>query len=339
MGKYKVVAIGGGTGTFAVLQGLKNFADLELAAIVTMTDSGGSTGRLRDEFGMLPVGDARACLVALAREDEAGKLLRELFLYRFSAEGSSLAGHNFGNLFLTALTDILGSEEAAISAASEILNVVGEVIPVTTDKVHLVAEYENGDILRGEAAIDEPDPKSHDCSARVSKLWTDPVAVINPRAKNAIINADYIIIGPGDLYSSLLSNMVVEGMPEALRDSKAKKVYISNLVSKYGQTHDLRLSDYANELIKYTTVVPDHILVNNEPLPIEGLAKYALENSFPVQNDFEEIQRNYSKVRIIQAPMLSENTYTGPKGDVLKRSLLRHDSAKLAKVLHELFVQ
>jgi len=252
MKKVNIVIIGGGTGTFTVIQGLKHHPQFSLTAIVTMTDSGGSAGRLRDEFGTLPVGDVRQCLVALSKEDEAGNILRELFNYRFPNTNSSLHGHNFGNIFLTALSNILGGEEQAIDAASKILNIKGRIIPVTTDNVDLVAKYDNGFILYGEKNIDEPynNPK-HDCNSRISRLWTQPDAKLNPHAENAIINADYIIMGPGDFYSSLMANIVINGMDKVISASKAKFIYIPNLVSKYGQTSNMKQSDYIYELAKY----------------------------------------------------------------------------------------
>lgn len=341
--KQKVVVIGGGTGTFSVLSGLKQYRDIELTAVVTMTDSGGSTGRLRDEFGMLPVGDMRLCLVALAREDEAGELLRKLFLHRFDKEKSSLHGHNFGNILLTALTDMLGSEEQAIEAAAEILNVRGRVMPVTTDHTDLVAQYENGEVLFGESEIDDPNEHTHDCTTRVTNLWTQPKAVLNPRVREAILEADFVVLGPGDLYSSLLSNVIVQGFPDALQESNAKFVYVANLVTKYGQTHGLKLSDFVSEVHKYAGRMPDMIVQNSAALPEEVLAKYKIEQSFPIVDDWQErIQADSqfaelaADVKREQAPLLAEEIYVKPSGDVLKRSLLRHDPHRLGTAIRAL---
>jgi uncharacterized cofD-like protein len=326
----KIVVIGGGTGTFTVLKGLKHYDDLDLTAIVTMTDDGGSTGRLRDEFGTLPVGDVRQCLVALAREDEAGEMLRSLFLYRFPSSDSSLAGHNFGNLFLTALTDILGSEVAAIDAAAEILNVNGDILPITTDQVKLAAQYDNGDVLVGEEYVDEPDEATHDCTARVVKLWTQPKAQISEEARKAIETADEIIIGPGDLYSSLLSNVVIEGVPEAIQKSQGKFIYVSNLVSKYGQTHGMKLSDYISEIENYSGRELDKAVVNNSELPEAILERYENENSYPILDD------GPPNGKIIRGDVVSSQEVIRKDGDVVKRSLLRHDSDKLAAQLVKL---
>jgi uncharacterized cofD-like protein len=323
--KQKIVILGGGTGTFTVLKGLKKYADkTELSAIVTMTDSGGSTGRLRDEFGMLPVGDMRQCLIALAEEDEAGQLLRELFLYRFSNENSNLNGHHFGNLFLTALTDILGSEVKAIEEAGKLFNITGQILPVTTNKVELVAEYEDGSVLVGEKNIDEPDPEKHDCTKRVQRLWTQPVADIHPETEEAIREADLIVMGPGDLYSSLLSNIVVDDVAGKIRNSKAKFVYITNLVSKYGQSHGMTHKDYVAEIEKYVGKKPDYVIVNNAPLPKQILNKYKEEFSHEIIDDL-------TGKNIVRADLIFNEEIVRKSGDKIKRSLLRHDSDKLAK--------
>ncbi|MFW5702857.1 MAG: gluconeogenesis factor YvcK family protein [Candidatus Dojkabacteria bacterium] len=323
-----IVVVGGGTGTFTVLRGLKNYPQTNLSAIVTMTDDGGSTGRLRDEFGVLPLGDVRQCLIALAKEDEASRILRELFIYRFpKSESSENGGHNFGNLFLTALTDILGSEAEAIEAAAEVLNVRGKIYPVTEEDVQLAAQYSDGNVLIGESKIDEPNCEKHDCRTRVIKLWTQPEAQLNPEAKEAILQADKIVIGPGDLYSSLLSNVVIKGVPEAIGESKAKFIYVTNLVSKYGQTHGMSQSDYVAEIAKYTKRKPDTILVNNAEADEDILAKYARENSFPVQDDLGEA------ANVVRKDLLSEEKIEREKNDAIKRSLLRHDSDKLASAI------
>lgn len=324
--------IGGGTGSYTVLKGLKDLPGFELTAIVTMADDGGSTGRLRDEFGTLPVGDVRSCLVALSSDESSGQILRELFLYRFPKNGSSLSGHNFGNLFLTALTNILGDEEQAIEAASHILNVKGEVIGVTRDKVNLVAKYENGEELHGESEIDEP-PESHDANTRVLELRTEPEAQLHPDAAEAIAAADLIIIGPGDLYSSLLSNLVIKGMPEALQAAKAKFAYVSNLVSKYGQTHGLTQQDYVNEIAKYAGRKPDAVLINNAPLPESALKIYEQEQSFEIVDDLKDHQSNES---VIRADLVSSIIESRSENDTVQRSLIRHDSNKLASELAKL---
>ena len=206
----KVVVIGGGTGVFTVLSGLKKY-DYALSAIVTMADDGGSTGVLREEFGMLPPGDVRRALVALSASDN--KVMSELFNFRFEKE-SSLKGHSLGNLLLTALEKITGSFSDALKEAVNILNVKGEVIPVTLERTKLHAELENGAIIEGESNIDIP---KHDPHLKIINEYLNPKAKANPDAVRAIKEADFVIIGPGDLFTSLIPNLLVDGIPEAIR--------------------------------------------------------------------------------------------------------------------------
>ena len=324
----KVVTLGGGTGSFTVLTGLKEFP-YELTSIISVTDSGGSTGKLRDEFGYLPVGDFRMALVALS-ESNGDNILRQLFLYRFD-KGSGLAGHNFGNLFLTALTEILGSEKKAFEYASKILRVHGKVIPITNNNVTLVAEYENGEILVGETFIDEP-PKRHDGTSRIKKLKIQPKANIFSRAKDEILEADAVIIGPGDLYTSLIANLVIEGVSSSLNKTKAKIIYIMNLMTKYGQTHNFSAKDHINEIKKYIGRYPDYVLVNKNHLPKEILKKYKEESAYPVVNDLKSVK----EYKVITRDFLAPEFVKKSSGDKLKRSLIRHDSKKLAKVIAQI---
>ncbi|MCA9379492.1 YvcK family protein, partial [Candidatus Dojkabacteria bacterium] len=220
-----IVVIGGGTGSYAILSGLKQLTGHQLTAIVPATDSGGSTGRLRDEFGFLPVGDVRQCLVALAENQDESLSLRELLSYRFDKGGDGLAGHNLGNLLLTALTDISGGEIQAIAILEKLLNIQGHVYPVSLTKTNLVAEYENGETVSGEHKIDEP-AYPHDGRVRIANLHATPKVRTHKLVKEAIADADVIIMGPGDLYTSLIANLVVGGVAEALQAAKAKFVYI-----------------------------------------------------------------------------------------------------------------
>ena len=327
--KKSIVVIGGGTGTHTILRGLKHYQrQINLTAIVTMADSGGSTGRLRDEFGQLPVGDVRMALAALASDDdEHEELVRQLFMHRFD-RGSGLEGHNVGNLLLVALTDILGSEEAAIRAAARVLHVRGSVIPVSTESVHLVATYADGVTITGEHKIDEPDADRADYP--IVSLSVTPNATINPKAEAAILNADLIILGPGDLYASTVANLVVDGIPEAIQASKGKLIYVVNLFSKSGQTEGYTASKCVEEITRYAGRKPDYIIVNSGDIPQEALEYYASESECPIEDDLE------NSPAVIRADVVSTTMFDGDESDVLTRSLIRHDSQKLATLIETL---
>lgn len=324
-----IVVIGGGTGTHTVLRGLKRYQkQVKLSAIVTMADSGGSTGRLRDEFGYLPVGDVRMALAALASDiDHHEELLRELFLYRFD-KGDGLSGHNFGNLLLVALTDILGSEEAAIRAAGKLLRVQGRVIPVTTEKVNLVAEYADGKIVTGEHEIDEPDESRY--HQPITKLSVSPHTSIGERAENALLDADLIVLGPGDLYTSVLANVVVDGVAQAIKNSGARIAYVCNLMTKNGQTIGMGVAEHVSEITRYIGKEPEYVFVNNTAFPNELVEKYQTEGEFPV-----EMNAVGGSCKVIQADLLAVEAVQTASGDTLKRSLIRHDSRKLARKIME----
>ncbi len=331
----KIVTIGGGTGNYVVLSGLKRLKDVEITAVVPATDSGGSTGRLRDEFGYLPSGDIRQCLVALAEDKEEQHLLRELFSYRFSKGESGLKGHNFGNLFLTALTDILGNDLEAIKAAEKILNTRGNVLPVTTANVQLVAEYENGKRVVGEGAIDEPE-YPHDGRMRITNLWVEPAtARILPEVKAKIEEADVIVFTPGDLYTSLLAIVTTPGFKEAIAATKElnpnlKLVALVNLMTKFGQTTEFTATDQVVEIEKYLNTSLDYLLLNNSPLPQNILHRYTQVNTYPIKDDLAEDHR------AIRADLLATEEVKSKSGDTLFRSLIRHDGDKIAKQIAQL---
>ncbi len=322
----KVTVIGGGTGSFVVLTGLKRLPGIKLTAIVPATDSGGSSGRLKDEFGYLPVGDVRQCLVALAEDEEDQMLLRQLFSYRFDKGEDGLKGHNFGNLFLTALTDILGNEVEAIKMVRKLMHIRGSVYPISLHQTNLVAEYENGAKIVGEHFIDEP-PYPHDGRLQIAELSVDPIVETHALINSAITNADLIIIGPGDLYTSLLANFVISGVKDILSRTPAKIVYVMNLVTRFGQTYGYTATKHLQEVEKYLGRPVDFILVNNAELPEDILARYRMQNDEPVMNDLT------GDPRIVLADLLASERIVTAKGDVLKRSLIRHDSGKLAKVI------
>lgn len=309
----RVVVIGGGTGSFTVLRGLKSRVE-ELSAVVSMFDSGGSTGLLRDEFGILPPGDVRRCLVALADEND---VLRKLFMFRFD-EHSSLKGHSFGNLFLTALTEVTGSEQEAIRQASKILRINGRVLPVSFDNCNVFAELENGVKIKGETNIDVP---RHDPNLRIVKTWLEPSANASADAVDAILKADLVVLGPGDLFTSVIPNLLVKGIPEALKKSNAKKVYVCNLMTKHGETTSFKASDHLKEIIKYGGC-PDVIICNSSKGSSSLLQKYASQNQFPVIVDAEAVSK--LKVKLVSADVMSAP------------DLIRHDSEKLAELLLKL---
>lgn len=328
--RKSIVVIGGGTGTHTVLRGLKNYRKkVDLTAVVSMADDGGSTGRLRDEFGQLPVGDVRMALAALASDvDEHDELVRQLFLHRFD-KGDGLSGHNFGNLFLVALTDLLGSEEAAIRAASRVLRVQGKVVPVTNESIRLVAEYEDGKIVTGEHRIDEPECVR--LAQRITRLSVTPAATINPRAEDALLRADLVVLGPGDLYTSVLANCVVDGVADAIRHSGAKIVYVCNLMTKAGQTLGMSAQQHVAEIERYLGVSPDVVITNIGEFPIELLERYAADDEFPVVADCVD-----GVCKVITEDLLAKEEVKTKQGDILKRSLIRHDSRKLARKIMEL---
>lgn len=324
----KVVVMGGGTGSFAVLSGLKKLDNVELTAIVPSTDSGGSSGRLRDEFGYLPVGDLRQCLVALASDSRQQYWLRKLFNYRFS-KGGGLNGHNFGNLFLTALQDMMSDDLRSIEIMSELLNIQGKVLPITLNKCDLVAEYENGKVLKGEKAIDEPE-HPHDGNLTIKHLYVEPQVETHKAVEQALAEADLIILGPGDLYTSLLANVVINDVATKIQHSKAKLVHIANLVTKFGHTTNFTLSDHVQELETYMGRALDHILFNSTVLPKDILQKYRLENAEPVVDD------TFKDDRVVRTDLLASEEIKAESGDNVRRSLIRHDSDKVAQAIQRL---
>lgn len=323
----RIVCIGGGTGTFVALKGLKEHP-ADLTAIVTMADSGGSNKRIRDEFGLLPTSDIRQCFVALADENGASGLMRKLFMYRFE-KGKGIAGMTFGNLFMAALADILGSQAEAIRQTRKVLRIKGKVIPVSYTDTNLSARYEDGRVVGEEHLIDEPE---HDGTIRIQEVFLTPNAQATQEAIEAIIQADLIVLGPGDLYTSLIPNMLVEGIPSALQSTKARIVFVLNLMTKYGQTYQYTARDHMRALEKHMNTLIDTILINSGPLPKAALAVYAKFHEVPVIDDLIEGK----PYRLVRTDLVSDTIETKSKSDVLVRSLIRHDSEKLARTLMEL---
>ena len=311
----KIVVIGGGTGVYTVLTGLRPHFD-NLTAIVTMADDGGSTGVLREEFGILPPGDVRRALVALSASDN--KMLSELFSYRFQ-EGSGLTGHSFGNLMLTALERLTGNFENAIEEAGKILVTYGKVVPVTLQRPRLFAELESGEVVKGENNINIP---RHDGNLKIKRAWLKPAAAINPRAKKAILEADAVVLCPGDLYTSLVPNLLVRGMNEALKKTKAKVIYFTNLMTKFGETAHFRSSDFIRVVSDYVGKdVLDYVVVNSAKPKPRRLSGYIKERSDFVEPDFE----NFKALKIKAVPI---------KADLIRtRGFLRHDPEKVARAI------
>ncbi len=292
-----------------LLRGLKKY--YEPTAIVTMADSGGHSGILRDEFGVLPPGDVRACLVALA-DDTKAPLLRDLFHYRFT--NGMYAGANIGNLLLVALNDMLGNFNYAVEAAHDLLGLKGHVVPVTLQSTDLLAELTDGTILFGEKTIDLPRKNRQ---ARIKRVWLQPKVRINPRARQAIFDAQAIIFGPGDLYTSILPNLCVAGVSNALKNSSAKLIYVANIMTKHGETDDFKVEDFVRLLEEHLPRPIDHVVYNTKHIPLVLKEKYRHEIAIPVTTDF--VSEGWRAVDVLSTA----------------KDLARHDSDKLAKVLHE----
>lgn len=292
------MVIGGGSGSYLVLKGLKDYP-LQIYSIVSMFDSGGSTGKLRDQLGVLPPGDVRRCLIALA-DDDHENILRELFLFRF--EGG-VEDHSLGNLILTAAEQNYGNIAEGIKKLSKVLNLKGKVLPVSLDNAHLCAELDDGTIIKGETNIDVPEGDR----ARISKVFLEPNAKVNPEAAEAIREADLIVIGPGDLYTSLIPNLLVNGIQEALAESKARVAYVCNLMTKKGETDGFRVSDFVNEIENYLPKPVDHIICNENHISRMTLERYRLNNQFPVVFDMAEDQRAIVAELIDQPDVVRHN--------------------------------
>jgi len=311
----KVVRIGGGSSGYIILRGLKQFP-LDITAVVNMFDNGGSSGVLRDEFGILPPGDVRRALAALA-DDTQSSILRDLFNFRFK-EGS-VSGHSFGNLFLAALTEIYGSDIEAIRKASEVLKIKGKVLPVSLDKSNIHAILQDGTEVVGETNIDVP---KHDGAVPIKRIFLDPPAHLYEETEESLRDADVIVIGPGDLYTSIISNFLVGGMPKALQESKAKKVVVCNLMTKWGETNGFSSSDMIRELLKYTGLKKfDYVICNTKEPSKKLLDAYARENKFPMR--YDDTLGQYA-TKVVTGDFYSE------------ADIARHDPEKIARVIAEL---
>ncbi|HOW42205.1 MAG TPA: YvcK family protein [Candidatus Omnitrophota bacterium] len=305
----KIVAIGGGTGLSMLLTGLKEYTS-NISAIVTVADDGGSSGRLRQQFDILPPGDIRNCLVALA---DASTMMRELFQFRFDS-GSELAGHSFGNLFITVMTRITGDFEKAIRETSKVLALRGQVIPSALSNVVLAARYRDGSVTEGENKI----PLAHKQIERVFLKPETPEAT--PEAVKAIDEADIIVLGPGSLYTSIMPNLLIKEIRDALYATKAIKVYVCNVMTQPGETDGYPASRHLKAILEHSHErVVDYCIVNTGSIPQEMLNRYVQEQAFQVVNDRRKIEK--MGFRVIEDDTISTDNF------------IRHDPMKLAKII------
>ena len=321
----RVVAIGGGTGLATLLRGLRRHvsapgespsatnAIADLAAVVTVTDDGGSSGRLRQDFNMLPPGDLRNCMVALSEEED---LLSQLFTHRFKT-GNTFKGHNFGNLFVAALTEITGDFAQAVQLASKILATRGRIYPATTANATLVANMDDGSLVRGETEITAS-------KRRIVELTLDPPNPAPlPETLEAIERADLITVGPGSLYTSLITNLLVDGIPSALGAARGLRVFICNLMTQANESLNLSASEHIERIYEHTrTPIFDYAIVSTGQFSPETLARYAAEGAAPIVPDIEHIEA--LGVRCIAGDFSSEE------------SVVRHAAARVVDTLLDL---
>ncbi len=317
--KVRVTCIGGGTGLFSLLLGLKTFAQVLPTSIVSMTDDGGSSGRLRASFGILPPGDVRRSLVALSNAPE---LMNEVLQYRFE-KSNELTGHSFGNLFLTALAEIKGSMAEAVRGLGDILNVQGIVIPATGTPTTLCAEFEDGTVVKGESKIDLAEGRSPDL--RIRRVWHEPEAECDLNAVNAILHSDIVTIGPGDLFTSIITNLMIRGLGEAVLRTRARKIYVCNLMTKPGETSGFDAVQHLAEIVKVLGKGSvDDVILSNTPVSEHAVREYAKQNQKPVAaGDMKEIQK-----------MIRGDAIVADVGH--EEELVRHDSQKIGNEILKL---
>lgn len=311
----RIVAIGGGTGLSMLLSGIKNITN-NITAVVTVGDDGGSSGRLRESMGILPPGDIRHCITALADDED---LITKLFKYRFD-NGEGLEGHSFGNLFLTALCDITGNMVSAVKASANVISIRGRVLPSTLDDMKLVAEMENGRIVHGESNIPE-------ARGKIKRLYTEPEnCKALPEVLQAIHSAELIILGPGSLYTSVIPNLLIKEISEAVSKSSAKKIYVCNIMTQPGETDGYTVSDHLKALIRHAGVehLLDAVLVNNN-IPKDWCGKYKEKGQYPVKTDTPEIKK-------LGISICAKNLV-----DINKDGFIRHNSSKVARAVYYWF--
>lgn len=325
----QVVSIGGGTGLSTLLSGLKRYShgglcldgdrtpELDITAVVTVSDDGGSSGRLRRDFDILPPGDIRNCMTALSEDED---LLGHLFQYRF-ASGRGLKGHSFGNLFLTAMHQITGDFAQAVKLSSEILAIRGRIFPATSANIVLEALLSDGTIVKGESKIS----KSRSPIERVRLIPADPEPL--PETLEAIVDADLITLGPGSLYTSVIPNLLVSGLSNAIAQSRAVKVYFSNLMWQPGETIRFSASQHVEAIHCHAgRKLVDCVVLNTTPIPLKLQKRYARAKVEPVENDFEKLAQ--IGVKVVTGDLLGE--------DGITREKIRHDPAALAQIVVDL---
>lgn len=319
----KIACIGGGTGLSNMLKGLKSYTS-NITAIVTVADDGGSSGRLREHLNIVPPGDIRNCIAALSHDDE---VITQLFQYRFDSDApSDLQNHSFGNLFLTALVELGGTNNMsdAVNQACRILKARGKVLPISNDPMHLIAEFEDGRIVEGESKI----PKAN---GQVKKLsCRTPIPAILPEVIEAINEAEIIIMGPGSLYTSIIPNLLVPDLVRAIAKSKAPKIYVANVMTQPGETTGYSVGDHIKAILQHTQdyfsreqSLIDFVVVNNVTPHPKQLEKYEADNQYPVEIDYSEVKKLDVKVR--------------PANLLQKGNLVRHNPYKLAKAIIQIY--
>lgn len=314
----KVVVIGGGTGTSTILYGLKQYTD-DITAIISVYDNGGSTGRLRKDLDIIATGDLRSCLVALSDKKD---LLGELLMYRF--DSGELDGHNFGNLFIAAMNAITKDFAKAITETSKLLNITGKVLPITLENANLVAKLENGKLVNGEAEIPEV---SHREKSKIEKIYTNPSSIkMLDEAKTHLLQADIIILGPGSLYTSIIPNLLADDMIDLITSSKAKTVYISNIMDQFGETEFYSIRQHYDAIIKHSKPgIIDYIIINDGEIDYEILKKYS--KTFSNKIEFSEEDRKYfldNNIEVILSNLVK-----------IENGLIRHDAFKLAELIFD----
>lgn len=321
--KKRIACLGGGAGLFNILMGLKNVPNVHLTSVVSTIDDGGSSGKLSASFGVLPPGDVRRSLAALCNTPQ---VMIEILAYRF-IKGGDLSGHNLGNLILTALTKIKGSLPAAVRVLSDVLNIQGVVIPISETSSKLCALFEGGTIIKGESNIDLCKGRREEL--HIKNCWHEPDVEGDINAYSAIINSDILTIGPGDLFTSVITNLLIRNIRDAILKTKAKKVYICNLMTKPGETSNFDAYDHIKEVLKYLKKdCLDYVIIpDNSKLPKEIVAKYAKKRQFPVQiGDLKKIKK-LTHAKIIVADLAN------------KEELVHHDSGKIADQIMKIILR